>query len=70
MIKKVSGIFTQSIFLQIWIKQSLSFFAVKFEAQGSFLLGDMGAFIRPCSTFRCMGQQKLGDLFMCYVGQN
>ena len=51
----------QSIF---WIKQLLSFLAVKFEAQGSFLLGDMGVFVTPN---RCVGQQltyKLGYLFL------
>ena len=62
------AIFTQSFFLlHIQIRQSLSFLVVKFEAQGSFLLGDMGVFVTPCSIFRCVGQQltyKLGDWFM------
>ena len=63
---KVSAIFTQSILLHMWIKPSLSFLAVKFEAHGSFLLGENGIFVATC-IFKCVGQQltyKLGDLFM------
>ena len=51
---KMSAIFAQSLSLHIWIKQSLSFLIMKFETQGSFLLGDMGIFVTSCSTFRCM----------------